>query len=460
MALQLLIVEENPSQRDQWMNLCRAQGHRVFAFADFAGASEALDVASFDLALLSFANPKACLELQRALKSRYPSCQVTLLTERPPDEAEARLLESGARSVLFRPLGADALGQLVTRVAGHRRRRVSRGPDESCLDSMVGQAPALLELKERIRKVAASATTSVLITGESGTGKELAARAVHLCGPRAAGPFIEVNCAAIPASLLESELFGYEPGAFTHAVGSKPGLFELATGGTIFLDEIGELSSELQAKLLRVLDGRTVRRLGGQEELVLDVRVVAATNRDLLREVDGGSFRMDLFHRLSVVPVHLPPLRERPGDITLIARHYLQFFDRKFGRPAQQIEAAVLKRMEACPWPGNVRQLANLMEQAVLMHHEPVLGPDAFPTLFLEAGEPATTGRITARIIEVDFSQGPICLEHVEHSLIEKALEAASGNISQAARLLGLGRGALRHRLTALGIEPGLRRAG
>ena len=208
MALQLLIVEENPNLRDQWMNLCRNQGHRVFAFADFAGALQALDSAPFDLALLSFANPQACLELQAALKARCPSCQVTLLTERPPDESEARLLESGARSVVFRPLAAEALGQLVSRVAGHRRRNVSRGPDESCLASIVGEAPVVLELKERIRKVAASATTSVLITGESGTGKELAARAVHLCGPRASGPFIEVHCAAIPAPLRGARALG------------------------------------------------------------------------------------------------------------------------------------------------------------------------------------------------------------------------------------------------------------
>lgn len=457
MALQILIVEEDSQHRDEWTNLCREQGHRVFAFADGNGAVAALDAGPFDLALLSFASPDACLQLQTELKKRFPACQVSLLTERPSESREAHLLESGARSVLFRPIGGAALGQLIGRVARNRRATPVRVPDTSCLDAIVGASPGIAEIRDMIRRVAVSSSSTVLITGESGTGKELVARAVHFCSPRAGGAFIEVNCAAIPPNLLESELFGHEAGAFTHAIHAKPGLFEVAQGGTIFLDEIGEIALDIQAKLLRVLDRRSVRRVGGNEEMALDVRVVAATNRDLKVEVLAGKFRNDLFHRLSVVPLELPPLRERRTDVRLIADHYLGLFARKFGRKSLELSPEVYERLEAHSWPGNVRELANLIEQAVLMNAGPVLGSDAFGALWAAEGVPAVRVRETS--VDVDFSTGPIDLEAVERRLIERALDYADGNVSQAARLLGLGRGALRHRVQTLGIEP-LRRAG
>lgn len=457
MALQILIVEEDSRLRDDWTRLCREQGHRVFAFSDGGAARAALDSGVFDLALLSYANPEACLALQTELKQRYPACQVSLLTERPAESREAHLLESGARSVLFRPIAGNSLGQLISRVARNRRPGAVRKPDDSCLDALVGNSEQIGVIKQMVRRIAESSSTTVLITGESGTGKELVARAVHFCSPRAGGAFIEVNCAAIPPNLLESELFGHEAGAFTHAINAKPGLFEVAQAGTIFLDEIGEISLELQAKLLRILDRKSVRRVGGHEDMDLDVRVVAATNRDLRLEVLAGKFRNDLYHRLSVVPIELPPLRDRRGDVRVLTDHFLGMFTRKFGRGRLELAPEVYDRLESHSWPGNVRELANLLEQAVLMNQGPVLGAEAFRALWATESEPAVSIQETR--VQVDFSAGPISLEAVERCIVMRALEHAEGNVSQAARLLGLGRGALRHRVQSLGIEP-LRRAG
>jgi two-component system response regulator HydG len=310
---------------------------------------------------------------------------------------------------------------------------------------MLGTSVAMETVRDLLDRVAGGGAPTVLITGESGTGKEVAAQRLHARGPRAEGPFVEVDCASIPAELMEGTLFGHEPGAFTDARETRIGLLELGQGGTVFLDEIGELEAGLQAKLLRVLDSRRFRRLGGSEEIELDVHLVAATNRDLAAEVEAGAFRADLFYRLDVVRVELPPLRDRGEDVLLLARRFLGEAARRLGKEARGFAPAVEEDLLRHRWPGNVRELRNHMERLALAV-DPAAG--RVEDAGLEVRPPREEDRI-----HVDFSAGPVRFETIERHVLTEALRAAEGNVSEAARLLGLGRGALRYRLQRLETE-------
>ncbi|TPW17134.1 MAG: response regulator with CheY-like receiver, AAA-type ATPase, and DNA-binding domain [bacterium] len=373
----------------------RAAGHRVFAFGTAQSALDSIGNTAIDAAFLSFRDPGLCRELQSRLKQQNNACQIALMTDRPSDEKDAQALEAGAREVLLRPFAAGRLEAVVERVTSSREKRTGRSVAGGA-DTLLGESPSMASVRRLIVQVASSPDTSILITGESGTGKELVARAVHAESQRASQPFLEINCAAIPENLLESELFGHEAGAFTDATRSRAGLFELADRGSLFLDEIGEMGHELQAKLLRVLDTRSVRRLAGHELKKLDVRILAATNRDLEAEVQDRRFRGDLFHRLNVVRVHLPPLRERRADIDLLARHFVTVFGRKFGREVHDPDDLLLARLRRYDWPGNVRELANSLERAVLLADGRPLQVDDFPML-LVAGPIRERARLSAK---------------------------------------------------------------
>jgi transcriptional regulator with GAF, ATPase, and Fis domain len=310
---------------------------------------------------------------------------------------------------------------------------------------MLGESEAIQAVANLVSRIAAGGAGTVLITGESGTGKEVVARRLHAAGKRAQGPFVEVDCASIPANLLESELFGHEPGAFTDARTTKIGLLELAQGGTAFLDEIGELDLSLQAKLLRVLDSRRMRRLGGRDEIPLDVHLVAATNRDLAGEVRTGNFRADLFYRLDVVRVELPPVRVRGGDAWVLAAAFLEEAGRRLGRGPLTLDPAMRDELLGYRWPGNVREIKNHMERLALSCD----APDRTVRKLLL---PAPNLDAPARLF-IDFSGGPLAWESIERHVLEQALRAAEGNVSEAARLLELGRGALRYRLSRHGIS-------
>jgi DNA-binding NtrC family response regulator len=303
---------------------------------------------------------------------------------------------------------------------------------------MVGESPAFRAALERASRVIPRGSATVLITGETGTGKELLAEAIHYNGPRARGPFVEVNCAALPPTLLEAELFGYEKGAFTDARTAKPGLFEAAHGGTLFLDEIGDLSAELQAKLLRVLEGKRVRRLGSVRDQAVDVRIVAATHVDLPARVRQGAFRRDLFYRLSVVPVELPALRDRGHDVLMLARHFLDRFGREYEMPVPELTPELRGALLAHAWPGNVRELKNSVERALLLGDGALRRED----LFLELG------------VDARSSTGPIpfpaTLDEVMRAAARAMTERCGGNKSEAARLLGIGR---RHLYSLLASE-------
>ncbi len=317
------------------------------------------------------------------------------------------------------------------------------------MQEIIGKSPAIQRVFQLIEKVAPTEST-VLILGESGTGKELVARAIHAKSRRREGPFIPVNCGAIPEELLESELFGYERGAFTGANRSKPGRFELAHGGTIFLDEIAEMSPKLQVKLLRILQERTVERLGSERAIPVDIRIIAATNRDLEQEVAEGRFREDLYFRLNVIPIKLPPLRERKEDIPLLVEYFLARFCEREEVPLKRFSEKALKRLVDYHWPGNVRELENLIERLVILTEGDLIEEDDLPD-HIRASHPSTNP-ILKEFPAEGFSL-PQALREFEKSLILRALEASGGVKSRAAKLLGIKRTTLIEKMKRLGLE-------
>jgi transcriptional regulator with PAS, ATPase and Fis domain len=312
----------------------------------------------------------------------------------------------------------------------------------------------MLEVIELAQKVSGSDTTSIMITGECGTGKGAFAKAMHLASPRRDGPFIEVNCAAIPRNLLESEFFGYEAGAFTDAKEEKMGLFECANGGTIFLDEVGEIDYSLQAKLLKFLDSRVIRRVSGTRFLPVDVRIISATNRNLRTAVEERRFREDLFYRLNVVEIHLPALRERSADVRPIALAYAQRFACRLNKGEIGMSEEALNALERYAWPGNIRELINVIERAILLNTTGMIGPSEFP--FTEAKEEIRVPvKEEKERVVIELPPEGISYEAVERALITAALGRVQGNITRAARLLKVGRGTLRYKMKKFGIETG-----
>jgi transcriptional regulator with GAF, ATPase, and Fis domain len=319
----------------------------------------------------------------------------------------------------------------------------ARDSEPHAFDRVIGESPAISAVKTVMAKVAASPASTVLLQGETGTGKDLAAKAIHYNSDRAARPFVNITCSALPEHLLESELFGHERGAFTDARQQKRGLFETAGGGTIFLDEIGEMSPTLQAKLLRFLEEKTFKRVGGLSDLKVDVRVIAATHRNLTQSVREGKFREDLYYRLGVMPITLPPLRERTGDVALLVDHFVRAFNREFKKHVKSVAPAALKALDGYSWPGNVRELRNAVERAMLLAEGDILGPDHFS--MLAAPTPITSG-FTLPLEGVN-------LEMLERDLVVQALQRAQGNQTQAAQLLGMNRDQIRYRLEKFGLD-------
>jgi transcriptional regulator with PAS, ATPase and Fis domain len=324
-----------------------------------------------------------------------------------------------------------------------REVRLLRGSQRSeyAFDAIIGASPAMVAAKSLLERIAASPATTVLLTGETGTGKDLAAKAIHYNSERAAKPFVNITCSALPEQLLESELFGHERGAFTDARQQKRGLLETADGGTVFLDEIGEMTPGLQAKLLRFLEERTFKRVGGLSDIRVDVRVIAATNRDLEDEVKAGKFRDDLFYRLQVMPVRLPPLRERVGDIRLLVGHYIDRYNREFRKRVRGLQPAAQALLDQYGWPGNVRELRNAIERAMLLADHGLLGPEDFATL--SRGTTPAAFRLPAEGVN---------LEAVERQLLVQALERAGGNQTHAGHLLGINRDQVRYRIEKFGL--------
>ena len=391
--------------------------------------------------------PWTPLDLLEPETRRMPVVIVAL--EPDIDEALAAL-EAGFLHYAAPTAAPADLVRRLTEVLSRRDVRPS-GPPSIEASPLVGRSRALAEIQALLRRVATSAASTVLITGESGTGKDVLARCIHASSSRAAGPFMNITCSAIPETLLESELFGHERGAFTDARERKLGLLEQAGGGTVFLDEIGEMSLLLQAKLLRVLEERAFRRVGGRDEIRPDVRIVAATNRDLRARVRERQFRADLYFRLAVVELSLPPLRERPEDVEPLARHFVERFGTELRSPVRRISPDAVRLLQRYPWPGNVRELRNTIERAVLLCDGVELDMEHLSLDLARA----------SRSLEPGFRlpDGGLVLRDLERDLLQQALEHARGNQTEAARLLGMSRDQVRYRVEKHGLLAGWRRA-
>jgi DNA-binding NtrC family response regulator len=394
-------------------------------------------------------------------KNVYPACQLFLVAGDPKAPIPVELARLGVRHWFVLPVDADEVRRVFrAALRSHRallerqRRQSHEIPD---FETLIGKAPAFVEACDLAARAALSPSTVVLIQGETGTGKGLIARAIHGRSPRSAGAFVEVNCASLPGQLLESELFGHERGAFTHAQSAKPGLLELADGGSFFLDEVGETDPTVQAKILKFLDSGRYRRVGGVEEREVDVRVLAATQKNLEKEVRDGRFRADLYHRLHVVSVRIPPLRERPGDPRLLLEHFLHEFAARQGRPKLHWSPEAIQRLEKHNWPGNVREIVNLCERVVLLTGEraeilPADLPEPLGDRRVVVGTLGPEGKLRVEIPE------RVTFDEIERAVLEQALERNHGNVSAAAAALGMGRGQFRYRMERLGMAEGGKR--
>ena len=450
----VLVVDDETSVRESLRMLLKSDCEVVTADGADAGL-RAIAETPPDLVLLDLVMPgRSGLEVLAELAERGDRPPVIVLTATRTVATAVEAMKLGAVDYVTKPFEVDALRIKIRQILEHRAlerevARLSRELDERTrLGGLVGRSDAMRAVFRTIERVAHSQAT-VLIRGESGTGKELAARAIHDLGPRAGGPFVAINCAAIPDSLMESELFGHERGAFTDARDRRIGRFEAASGGTLFLDEIGELAPSLQAKLLRALQERVIERVGGTQPIEVDARIVAATNRNLEAEVREGRFREDLFYRIHVVPLVLPPLRERPDDVRLLAERFLARVHEQAGRGPSRIARDALSALERHPWPGNVRELENVIERAVALVEGDVLEVSDLPDSIVQSGRTEML-RDAVRSGSLGFDDA---VSRFEIDLLREALDRHGWNQTRAADALGITRRQLKLKMDRYGLS-------
>jgi DNA-binding NtrC family response regulator len=442
----ILVVDDEPNVRESF-RLVLEDAYEVIDVPDGTRALEAVRASPVDLVLLDIRLPEMDgIEVLERLKALDEGVEVILVTAVKTVRTAVEAMKLGAFDYVTKPFDEDELLSLVRRALQKRslerevtflRGELARQHDR---EDIVGAHPEMQKLSRLITQVART-TTTVLITGESGTGKELIARALHHRGPRRDKPFVPVNPAAIPESLVESELFGHEKGAFTGAHQRKLGRFELAQGGTLFLDEIGLLRPEVQAKLLRVLQEREIERVGGTHAIKIDVRIVAATNLDLKRAVASGAFREDLFYRLNVVPITVPPLRDRIEDLPLLVDHFIRRYNHECNKRIEALTPDALAALGSYAWPGNVRELQNIVERTVVLVDGPLISAADLPLdLTISPTRPGST--LDKRRVDLNEAS-----DRFERLIVQRVLEEARGNVSEAARVLGLHRNSLKVKL-------------
>jgi DNA-binding NtrC family response regulator len=434
----VLVCEDDRVARELLDEILRREGHEVEALASGDDALSRARADAYDLVIsdVRLGDGADGMEVLAAFSSRAPQTPVILITAFGDVTGAMAAIQKGAYDYVSKPFNIEELTLTVRRalersrlLEENRALRAREGKAEPRLENIVGRSPAMLDVYKMVARVASTQST-VLVVGESGTGKELVARAIHTHSPRAAGPFVAVNCTALTESLLESELFGHAKGAFTGAVAPRRGLFEEAQGGTLFLDEIGDVGGKMQAQLLRVLQEGEIRRVGGNEAIKIDVRVVAATNKELDDEVKAGRFREDLYFRINVVTIRLPPLRERPSDIPLLVRHFIAKYAARERRADAGISDEAMETLRRHGWPGNVRELENVIERALALSKDGVILPSDLPPEVSAASAAAPAGLADDRPT----------LAELERRYIELVLRETGGNKKRAAEILGIDR--------------------
>ena len=446
----VLVVDDEQLIRWSLAERLKADGLDV---VEAATAQEALDRfgPDVDLVLLDYRLPDSDgLRVLKKMKAAQPDVPIILLTAFSSIETAVEAMKHGAYHYANKPFNLEEIALVVAKALETtalrrevRALRASRSEPYS-LSRIVGEATAMRTLRGLLQRIASSPASTVLLTGESGTGKDLAAKTIHYNSERAARPFMNITCSALPDTLLESELFGHERGAFTDARQQKIGLLESADGGTVFLDEIGEMVPALQAKLLRFLEEKAFKRVGGAADVRVDVRVVAATNRDLEDAVKQGRFREDLYYRLNVMMITLPSLREHPSDVPLLVNHYIQVFNREFRKTIRGTTPEAMAMLQAYRWPGNIRELRNAVERAMLLAEGEWLTPDLLPV---------ATGRAAGAASLMELPEEGVHLETLERELVVQALRRTAGNQTKAAALLGLNRDQIRYRIEKFGLD-------
>jgi len=451
MAGSILIVDDEKGQRDILSAILAKEGYRILAVPGAREALQELESGEFDLLLTDLKmQGMSGMELMERVLSENPKQCVVMMTAHGTLDTVKTAIKMGAFDYLEKPLERDDLILTLKRTFEHimllKENRVlhKKLAETKALPNMIGEHPKMMEVVKMINKIAPTSTT-VLIYGESGTGKELVARAIHDGSPRKDKAFFAINCAAIPDSLMESELFGHEKGSFTGAGTREIGLFEAAEGGTVFLDEIGEMNIAMQAKLLRAIQEKEIRRVGGKLNIPVDVRIISATNKDLEQETKKGAFREDLFYRLNVIRITLPPLRERGNDIVTLAGFFLKKYSTSCGIPLKGIAKPAMKILLEYGWPGNVRQLESVIERGVLMAESDYIQPEDLPA---EVHHDASL----AGSLPFEFPAEGISIDGLERDLIIKAMQRTDWVISKAAPLLGMSYKTLQYRLEKFGI--------
>ncbi len=453
MSRKILVIDDEKLIRWTLEQHLVKEGYEVETAESAEKGLELINEDPPDLILLDNRLPEMTgLELLGKLNVQERGFMVIMITAYGMVETAVKAMKLGAYDYISKPFNLEEItfvikkaletGTLRTEVKQLRREFTGK------VDAITGECDEMVKVKNFILKIAKSDATTVLIQGESGTGKELVAKAIHYSSARADKPFMAINCAALPVTLLETELMGHEKGAFTDAKAAKKGLFELAEGGTVFLDEIGDMHPSMQAKLLRLLEEKTFKRVGGVKDIKVDVRLISATNQDLLKAMAEGAFRKDLYYRLQVVPINLPPLRDRGQDILLLARHFIDYFNKEYHKNVRGIAKETERMLLAYSWPGNVRELKNVIERSMILEIDTELMPEHLSREILEC-QPTRTDMADPPISLDGFviPDSGLSIEDVENALVRKALDMANGNQTKAAQLLKMPRDAFRRRM-------------
>ena len=452
MSKAILIIDDEKTIR--W-SLGEALKENGFEVLDADSGEKGLEIFKqrvVDLALVDLKLPgESGIEVLKRMKAIDNSVPVVMMTAYGEVETAVEAMKSGAYDFVLKPFALEKLRVTLGNALEARRMKneiaylKERTGGSSAGAGFIGQSSAMMGIFEKLKKIGKSKASTILITGESGVGKELVARSIHACSHTESRPFMEINCASVPETLLESELFGYEKGAFTDAKTRKKGLVELAEGGTLFLDEIGEMGVTLQSRLLRVIENKTFRRVGGVQELRVNTRIVAATNRNLESEIEEKTFRKDLYYRLKVIPIHVPPLRDRREDVPLLVNHFVDRFNRELSKHVKPVAREVMEILIKYDWPGNVRELKNVIERAMLLDADDAILREHLPPEIHQSAPAASEG--TSGAAQVLSSFFPMTLKEVEQIQILKTLEQTNGNKSKAAGILGISRQTLREKL-------------